>query len=110
MRSHRGTYSTTAPPTFLLIPGMPSPTSSIITTPTSTENVRVYLVIAIFIYIDIVYKQVAEVVKDIQAIDYQLSKLKGSLSEIKNELAFIKCGITILIYNAKLLNIRLKQI
>ena len=56
MRSHRGTYSTTAPPTFLLIPGMPSPTSSIITTPTSTENVRVYLVIAIFIYIDIVYK------------------------------------------------------
>jgi hypothetical protein len=68
----------------------------------------VYLVITISAYINIVYKRVAKVVKDIRAIDYQLSKLKGSLSKIKDKLAFIRRSITILIHNARLLDIELK--
>ena len=67
-----------------------------------------YLVIVISIYVNIVYKRVAKVVKDIRAINYQLSKLKGSLSKIKDKLAFIRRGITILICNTRLLNIELK--
>ena len=67
-----------------------------------------YLVIAISARINIVYKRVAKVVKDIRAIDYRLSKLKGSLSKIKDKLAFIRRGITTLIYNAGLLDIELK--
>jgi hypothetical protein len=55
MRSRKGTRSVAAPPTLLLIPSMPSATSSTIT-PASIENTRVYLVIAISVYIDIVYK------------------------------------------------------
>ena len=55
MRSHKGTHSVAAPSTLLLIPSTPSTTSSTIT-PTSTENIRVYLVIAVSIYINIVYK------------------------------------------------------
>ena len=50
----------------------------------------------------------AEVVKDVRAIDNRLSKLKGSLSKIKDELAFIRRSITTLIYNAGLLDIELK--
>ena len=50
----------------------------------------------------------AKVVKDIRAIDYQLSKLKGSLSKIKDKLAFIRRSITTLIYNTGLLDIELK--
>ena len=107
MRNRKGIRSITTPPTLLLIPSTPSATSSTIT-PTSTENVRVYLVITISIYIDIVYKQVTKIVKDIQAIDRQLSRLKDSLNKIKDELVFIRCGITILIYNTRLLNIEFK--
>ena len=50
----------------------------------------------------------AKVAKDIRAIDYRLSKLKGSLSKIKDKLAFIRRGITILIRNARLPDIELK--
>ena len=50
----------------------------------------------------------AKIIKDIWAIDYRLSKLKGPLSKIKDKLAFIRCGITILICNARLLDIELK--
>ena len=107
MRSRKGTRSIAAPPTLLLIPSIPSTTSSTIT-PTSTENIRVYLAITISVYINIVYKRVAKVVKDIWAIDYRLSKLKGSLSKIKDELAFIRRSITILIHNARLLDIEFK--
>ena len=46
--------------------------------------------------------------KNILAIDYQLNKLKDSLNEIKNKLALIKCGITTLIYNARLPDIKFK--
>jgi hypothetical protein len=51
---------------------------------------------------------VAKVVKDVRAIDYRLSKLKGSLSKIKDKLIFIRYSITTLIYNAGLLDIELK--
>jgi hypothetical protein len=61
MRSYKGTRPITAPPTLLLIPSMPSITFNTIT-PTSIENVRVYLVIAISARINIVYKRVAKVV------------------------------------------------
>ena len=55
MRSRKGTRSVATPSTLLLIPSTPSTTSSTIT-PTSTENVRVYLVIAISARVNIVYK------------------------------------------------------
>jgi len=55
MRSRKGTCSIAAPPTLLLIPSTPSTTSSTIA-PTSTENVGVYLVIAVSARINIVYK------------------------------------------------------
>ena len=64
MCSHRGIHSTT-PFTFLLIPSTPSTTSNTNTTFTSMENLRVYLVIVISIYDNIIYKQVTEIVKDI---------------------------------------------
>ena len=67
-----------------------------------------YLAIAVSTRVNIVCKLVAKVVKDIRAIDYQLSKLKGSLSKIKDKLTFIRRSITILIYNAGLLDIELK--
>jgi hypothetical protein len=68
----------------------------------------VYLAIAISIYVNIVYKRVAKIVKDVRAIDNRLSKLKGSLSEIKDKLAFVRRGITVLIRNARLPDIELK--
>jgi hypothetical protein len=55
MRSRKGTRSVTAPSTLSLIPSIPSTASSTIT-PTSIENTRVYLAIAIFTHINIVYK------------------------------------------------------
>jgi hypothetical protein len=56
MRSRRGTRSAAAPSTLLLIPSTPSATSSATITSAKTENVRVYLVIAVSVYINIVYK------------------------------------------------------
>ena len=74
----------------------------------SIEYIRVYLVITIFICVNIVYKQVIKIVKDIWAIDCWLNKLKDSLSKIKDKLIFIRCSITALIYNTKLLDIEFK--
>ena len=48
----------------------------------------------------------ADMAKDIQAIDHQLNEFKNSLSEIKDELAFLRRGIIVLIYNAGLLDIK----
>ena len=55
MRSRKGTRSIATPPTLLLIPSTPSTTSSTIT-PTSIENARVYLAIAVSIRLNIFYK------------------------------------------------------
>jgi len=65
MRSCRGTHSAAAPPTFLLIPGTPSATSGTTTAPAGTENVGVYSVITISARVDIVYKQVTKMAKDV---------------------------------------------
>jgi len=105
VRSHKGIYSTAAPPTLSLIPSTPSAASSTAATPTGIENVRVYLAIAVSTYVNIVYKQVTKIVKDVRAIDYRLSELKDSLSEIKDKLAFIRRSIITLICNTRLLNI-----
>jgi hypothetical protein len=69
MRSYKGTRSIATSPTLLLIPSTSSTISGTIT-PTSIENIRVYLAITISIYINIVYKWVAKVVKDVRAIDH----------------------------------------
>ena len=94
MYSHRGTCSTTTPLTLLPI--------------ASTQYIRGYLAVTISIYINIVYKQVTNMAKDIQAMDYWLNKFKNSLSKIKNKLAFLKRSIITFIYNAKLPNIKYK--
>ena len=73
------------------------------------EYIKVYLEIAVSVYIDIVYKQVTNIAKDVQAIDRQLNKFKESLSEIKDELAFLRRGVITLIRNAGLLNIKYEQ-
>jgi hypothetical protein len=107
MRSRKGTRFITAPPTLLLIPSTPSATSSTIT-PASTENIRAYLAITISVRVNIVRKRVAKVVKDVRAIDYRLSKLRGSLGKIKDKLTFIRRSITTLIRNTRLPDIELK--
>jgi hypothetical protein len=56
MRSHRGTYSAVAPPTLLLIASTRGAASGTTTAPTSTENVRVYLAIAVSARVNIVRK------------------------------------------------------
>ena len=65
MRSRRGTRSAIAPPTLLLIASTRSAASSTAVAPTSTENVRVYLVIVVSMRVNIVYKRVTKIVKDI---------------------------------------------
>ena len=65
-----------------------------------------YLVIAVSARVNIVYKWVTKIVKDIWAIDRRLSKLKNSLSKIRDKLIFIRRGIIILIRNTRLLNIK----
>jgi cell division septum initiation protein DivIVA len=72
----------------------------------STEYIRVYLAIAVSAYINIVYKRVTDIVKDIQAIDRQLNEFKNSLSEIKDKLAFLRYSVIAFIHNARLLNIK----
>jgi len=70
-----------------------------------TGFIRVYLAIAIYVHINIVYKRVTNIAKDVQAIDCRFNKFKDSLSEIKGKLAFLRCGIITLIRNAGLPNI-----
>ena len=56
IHSHKGIYSAATPSTLLLIPSTPNTTFSTTTTFTSMENIKVYLAITIFIYVNIVYK------------------------------------------------------
>ena len=64
MRGYRGTCSATAPLTLLLITSM---LGAAITTAAfvSTESVRVYLVITVSVRINIVYKWVTDIAKDV---------------------------------------------
>ena len=71
----------------------------------STGSVRVYLAIAVSARINIVRKRVTNMARDVRAIDRRLNKFKDSLSEIKDKLAFLRCGVITLIRNARLLDI-----
>jgi hypothetical protein len=66
----------------------------------------VYLVIAISARINIVYKRVTNIAKDVRAIDCRFNKFKDSLSEIKDKLAFLRRSVIALIRNARLLDIK----
>jgi hypothetical protein len=65
MRSRKGTHSAVTPPTLLLIASTRGTASSTAAALASTENIRVYLAITIFIRVNIVYKRVTEIVKDV---------------------------------------------
>jgi len=108
MRSRRGIRSAAASPTLLLIPSTPGAASGTTAAPAGTENVGVYLAIAVSARVNIVREQVTKIAKDVRAIDCRLSKLKDSLSEIKDELAFIRRGIIALVRNTGLLDIEFK--
>ena len=56
MRSRRGTCSTATLPTLLLIYSTPGTAFSTTTAPANTENIKVYLAIAISVRANIVYK------------------------------------------------------
>ena len=59
MRNHGGIYSTITPLTLLLIAGTLGSTAA------GIEYIKVYLAIAVSVYINIVYKRVTNIVKDI---------------------------------------------
>jgi len=65
MRSRRDIRFAAAPSTLLLIPSTPGAASSITAAPTGTENVGVYLAIAISIRVNIVREQVTKIAKDV---------------------------------------------
>ena len=65
MRSRRGTRSAVTPPTLLLITSTRGAASSTTIAPTSTENIRAYLVIVVSVRVNIVYKRVTKIIKDI---------------------------------------------
>ena len=65
-----------------------------------------YLAIAVSTRINIVCERVTNIAKDVRAIDRRLNKFKDTLSKIKDELAFLRRGIIILIYNTRLLDIK----
>ena len=65
-----------------------------------------YLAIAVSTRINIVYKRVTNIAKDVRAIDCRFNKFKDSLSKIKDELAFLRYSVIILIYNAGLPDIK----
>ena len=105
MRGRRGTRSTAAPLTLLPITSTPG--ASITTAAsTSTRSIRVYLVITISIRINIVYKRVTNIAKDIWGIDCRFNKFKDSLSKIMDKLVFLRRGVITLICNAGLLDIK----
>ena len=64
MRSHRGTRSAAASLTLLPITSTPG-TAIAATASTGMESVRVYLAIAVSAHINIVYKQVTNIAKDV---------------------------------------------
>ena len=101
----RGTRSTAAPLTLSPIASTLGTTIAA-TASTSTRSIRVYLAIAVSTRINIVYKRVTNIARDVRAIDRWLNKFKDSLSEIKDKLAFLRRGVIILIHNARLLDIK----
>jgi len=72
------------------------------------ESIKIYLAIAVSACINIVYKWVTDIAKDVRAMDYRLNKFGDFLNKIKDKLTFLRRGIITLICNAKLLNIKYK--
>jgi len=64
MRGHRGTHFAAAPLTLLPIASTPGTTVAT-TASASMESIRVYLAIAISTRVNIVYKRVTNIVKDV---------------------------------------------
>ena len=56
MCNYKDIHFNATPLTLLLIPSTPNTTSSTIAIPTSTENIKIYSVIAVSIRVNIVYK------------------------------------------------------
>ena len=107
MCNRGGIYSTVAPPTLLPITSTPGGGGGGGgNTTASMEYIGVYSVITISIHVDIVYKRVINIVKDIQAIDHQLNKFKDSLNKIKDKLIFLKRSIIVLVCNIRLPDIK----
>ena len=98
-RNRGSTRSTITPLTLLPIANTPGSNSA---AAASTEYVGVYLAITISIHINIVYKRVTNIAKNIQTINRQLNEFNNSLNKIKDKLAFLKRNIIALIYNAGL--------
>ena len=55
-----------------------------------------------------VREQVTDIAKDIRAMDRQLNEFEDSLSEIKDELAFLRRGVIALVHSAELPDIEYK--
>ena len=100
-----GICSAITPPTLLPITGTPGGGSGSNTT-IGIEYIEVYSAIAISIRVNIVYKRVTDIVKDVQAMDCQLNELEDFLNKIKDELAFLKYSVIALVRNVRLLNIK----
>jgi hypothetical protein len=62
----------------------------------------VYSAIAVSARINIVRERVTDMAKDVRAMDRQFNEFKDSLSEIKDELAFLRRGVIALVRNAGL--------
>jgi len=58
--------------------------------------------------VNIVYKQVTNIAKDVWGIDRRFNKFKDSLSEIKDKLAFLRRSVITLIRNTRLPDIKYK--
>jgi len=69
VRSRKDTHFTAVSPTLSLILGTLSVVSGIAAAPTGTENIEVYLAIAVFARVDIIYKWITKIIKDVRAID-----------------------------------------
>jgi hypothetical protein len=62
----------------------------------------VYSAIAVSARIDIVRERVTDMAKDVRAMDRRFNEFEDSLSEIKDELAFLRRGVIALVRNAGL--------
>jgi len=65
MHSYRDTRFSVVPLTLLPIAGTPNTITNAFTASVSTEYIKMYLAIAVFARIDIIYKQVINMAKDV---------------------------------------------
>ncbi len=100
-RNRGGTRSAVAPPTLSPIAGTPGGAAAA----AGTEYIGVYSAIAVSARVDIVRERVTDIAKDVRAMDRRLNEFEDSLSEIKDELAFLRRGVIALVRNAGLLDI-----